>query len=319
MTILIVTTGEHRYTLKGYLKSPHRRAAARAISYDALSRRGRITAAAVIFTDFERLRHHELEFAGRMFRRLVAAGVRTLNDPGRVAQRAELLHRLNAAGINSFRAWPAALDPRPTRFPVFLKCVAGHSQHLDALLGDQEALERELERLRAVSFPLTHMLVIEFANEASRPGVWRRHAMHRVGDRLIPAQTVTEDSPFVKNGTKGLANEAELATTVAEIAENPFASMLKPAFDLAGIEYGRADFGFDQGRPAIYEINTNPTIPGRCLSANAGLAAATMESTRRVVEAIDALDGTDHTVVLLGRRSFIFRHDFNPLPRMKLP
>lgn len=319
MSILFITTSEHSYTLDGYLKSPHRRAAARVISYDSLSRRRLITAATVIFTDLERLRHHELEFAGRMFQQLAAAGMRTLNDPGRVAQRAELLYRLHAAGINRFRAWPAALDPRPTRFPVFFKCAAGHDQHVDSLLGDQDALERELARLRATSFPLTHMLVIEFANEALRPGVWRRHAMYRIASTLVPAAVVTESSPFVKSGTKHLANEAENAASVAEIAENPYARPLEHAFDLAGIDFGRADFGFDGGSPAIYEINTNPSIPRRAGSAHPGLAAATMELTKRVVEAIDAIDGTDRTVSLKHRRRFLLRHNFSPLPRMKLP
>ena len=31
-------------------------------------------------------------------------------------------------------------------------------------------------------------------------------------------------------------------------------------FDLAGVDYGRADFGLVGGRPQIYEINTNPEI-----------------------------------------------------------
>ena len=44
------------------------------------------------------------------------------------------------------------------------------------------------------------------------------------------------------------------------VADNPFGPELRKVFDLAGIEYGRADFGLVGGRPQIYEINTNPNM-----------------------------------------------------------
>jgi hypothetical protein len=39
-----------------------------------------------------------------------------------------------------------------------------------------------------------------------------------------------------------------------------FAEHLKKAFEIAGIEYGRADFGICKGRVQINEINTNPVV-----------------------------------------------------------
>jgi hypothetical protein len=44
------------------------------------------------------------------------------------------------------------------------------------------------------------------------------------------------------------------------IRDNPFEAALQPAFELAGIEYGRADFGLVSGKVEIYEINTNPHV-----------------------------------------------------------
>lgn len=320
MTVLFVTTDAHRYPLNGYLKSPDRKADVQVMSYDRLSRSRQVSASAVVFTDFDRLRHHELVFAGTIFRQFADAGLRVLNDPGRVAQRQELLHRLVAAGINRFRAYPAGLDPSPKRFPVFLKCEAGHDQHFDTLLPDQPALDRELEKLRAASFPLTHMLVIEFANTPGRPGVWRRHAMHRVGDRLMAAAVVTEAAPFVKYGSKGLATEEENLSSIAEIANNPHEAMLRNVFDIAGIDYGRADFGFDGDELSVFEINTNPTLGQRSGSAHPGFRAATHDSMRMMVEAIDALAGGEtRSVTLRHQRNWISRHQFNPLPRIRLP
>ena len=44
------------------------------------------------------------------------------------------------------------------------------------------------------------------------------------------------------------------------IEANPHAEVLRRAFDLARIEYGRADYGVVDGRVEIWEINTNPYV-----------------------------------------------------------
>ena len=44
------------------------------------------------------------------------------------------------------------------------------------------------------------------------------------------------------------------------IEENRHAEDLRPAFEIGGIEFGRADFGLVGDRPQVYEINTNPTF-----------------------------------------------------------
>ena len=44
------------------------------------------------------------------------------------------------------------------------------------------------------------------------------------------------------------------------VSTNPFAEALRPVFEIAGVDYGRVDFGLVGGRPQIYEINTNPDI-----------------------------------------------------------
>jgi hypothetical protein len=42
------------------------------------------------------------------------------------------------------------------------------------------------------------------------------------------------------------------------VQDNPYGSAVTKAFEIAGIEYGRVDFGIVGGEPQIYEINTNP-------------------------------------------------------------
>lgn len=291
--ILFFTTHAHQRTLHGLLLSRFRKARIEVASYDGLFSRPRVRAAACIFTDFDRLRHFELAMAAHVFQQIRAAGIRALNDPARCCQRKELLFRLHKAGINKFRAYPASLEPKPARFPVFLKCESDHALEFPELIRDQAALERRLEELRATGHPLHYMLVIEFANREHRENVYRRHTIYRIGDRLVPANPVTERSPFVKYGEPGLASEADRAASAAEIMGNPHAELMRRVFDIAEIDYGRADFGFDGDSPAVYEINTNPFIGTHVPGATGAFAQAVEHSMRSIAEAVDALDGED--------------------------
>lgn len=258
--IHFITTAEHAYTLKGIRKSPYRNFEMAGRTYDWLFRQSRIETSACVFTDLDRLRYFELAEAAKVCRRLRDAGVRVFNDPALVLLRYDLLCTLHRLGINDYRVYPAAQRPCPERFPVFLKCEEGHSQHFFELLEDQSALETYLDKVQSEGVPLTRVLVTEFANTPVRDGVYRRHTIYRVGDVMLPGNTVMEGSPFVKYGQRGLATDAEFEGIVAEMAANPHAELLRPAFEEAGIDYGRADFGFRDGRLAVYEINTNPSI-----------------------------------------------------------
>ena len=317
--ILFFTTSGHRYPLKGIVKSPHRNVPVSVRSYDWLMRQSSVTASACVFTDFDRLRHFELAFASRMYRQIRAAGIRVLNDPAGACQRQELLHRLHASGHNRFQAYPATLDPRPSRFPVFFKCVAGHSQEITDLVPDQDALDRTIARLRADGVPLTYMLVIEFANREHRSGIYRRHTIYRIGDRMVPANPVTERGPFVKYGDATLATEADRAEAISEIDTNPYGETMRGVFEIAGIEYGRADFGFDGGKPAVYEINTNPTIGRRIKSDHEQLKGAVDRSMKMIAQAVTALDGEARTARITHDERWFSRLEILPAPRMKQP
>lgn len=242
-----------------------------------------------------------------------------MNDPARVCQRGELLFRLHKAGINGFRAYPASLDPEPSRFPVFLKSVSGHAQDLDMLLASQAELDGQLGRLREAGFPLTHMLVIEFANRPHRDNIYRRHTIFRIGETMAPGNPVTEASPFVKYGDISLASDEDLARSTEELKRNPHAELMRRAFGIAGIEYGRADFGFDGESPAVYEINTNPTIGLRVVGATGAYKEAIAHSMRLVAEAVNELDGEDRLAPLIHSKSYFARLDFSYSPRLKQP
>jgi hypothetical protein len=45
-----------------------------------------------------------------------------------------------------------------------------------------------------------------------------------------------------------------------QVASNALAEQVRRAFEIAGIEWGRADHATYRGRQIVYEINTNPDI-----------------------------------------------------------
>src|SRR6185295_3950970 len=59
-------------------------------------------------------------------------------------------------------------------------------------------------------------------------------------------------------------DDAELlAEELRYVEENPHAAELAEVCRLAGIRYGRIDYSLLEGRPQVWEINTNPMIASR--------------------------------------------------------
>ncbi len=260
--ITFLVTGEHAYTI-GPLKKgfgvPVPPVAS--VSYAEVTREATLPSGTYIFSDLERLSDAELLWASDLFRCISASpGSRALNDPARVRVRYGLLRALHTAGLNRFDAYRADGVPRPARFPVFVRRQSDHDAALSDLLPDQEALDTCLEVLMAKGESLRGLVVIEFCAEPVRPGVFRRYGAFSVGDAVHLDHVVTQDSWNVKGGAAGLATEEMYRQDDADIRANRFADAMRKAFEIAGIDYGRADFGVVEGRPQVYEINTNPSM-----------------------------------------------------------
>jgi len=260
--ITFLVTGEHDYTI-GPLKRgfgvpvPE----VSSLSYEQVSREASLPSGTYVFSDLERLSDAELLWVSDVFRCVAAApGSRALNDPAHVRVRYGLLRALNAAGLNRFDAYRADGVPRPRRFPVFVRRQSDHDAALSDLLPDQDALDTCLESLMAKGESLRGLVVIEFCAEPVHPGVFRRYGAFRVGDAVHLDHVVTQDSWNVKGGTAGLATEEMYRQDDLDIRANRFVEEMRKVFDIAGIDYGRADFGVVDGTPQVYEINTNPSM-----------------------------------------------------------
>jgi len=257
MIVFFATRG-HRYTLDAILQ--WRIADVKVMSYDKLFQLENLPEATYIFTDVDRLGFWELELAADTYRAIAAAGFRVFNDPARVRQRFSLLTALKAAGLNRFNVWRVEDGAWPDRYPVFLRLQSAHRHVLSDLLMTREALEQAIEDQIALGRPRKELMIVEYCAEPVRDQMFRKMSAYRVGDRIVPTTSVHERSWAAKDGELGVAGQADYEWEYQAIVENRYDIILRKAFEIADIEYGRVDFGLVDGDPQIYEINTNPFI-----------------------------------------------------------
>lgn len=259
--ILFLTTRGHEFGVKLLVEKAFPDLPdCRTMAYEDMFLATSLPVATYIFCDIERLAPWESRIAAERYKALKAAGMRCLNDPARVMVRRELLRKLFRRKLNPFNVYPADLRPRPKKFPVFVRSEAEHQRVFLDLLPDQGALDRKLHSLRRQGWALRHLLVVEFAATPIAPGVWRRTGTFRIGNGLSVDSIAVENHWRVANGTKGLATEAMFQAEADAVRSNALAEAVRPAFEVAEIEYGRCDHTTHEGREVIFEINTNPTI-----------------------------------------------------------
>ena len=297
--IVFITTRDHRYTFEslqtGAFGFPTPRV--QTADYDSLFGAHSVPRATYVFADLERLPAWELRIAAELHRVLKAAGVRCLNDPARAKARVELLRALHDAGLNPFNVYRADEQPRPARFPVFIRSEADHGRPVTELLPDQEALDVSLDTLRRNSVPLRGMIVIEFWGKPYSPNLWHKWSTFRVGDRISVDHIAVDEGWLVKYGVWDKLTDEAIADEYDAVTSNRFAADFAPIFDISGIEFGRTDHAFCEGRTVVYEINTNPFI-GPYVPDPKPLRFRTQSvARRRLAEALETIDCEDSGLV----------------------
>lgn len=256
--IVLLTTATHRRTHAAVARETG--VAFRAMSYERAFHAFRLPAATYIFSDVDRLNFWDLELAARLYRRLEASGLRVLNDPARVRQRFRLLHCLFESGINTFDVWRVEETPRPPRFPVFLRTESAHRGALTGLLHTPEDVDTQMAAALASGLPERELMLVEYRARPMRNGVFRKLGMLRIGARLVPTLSAHQREWHAKFGELGVAGQQAYDDEYRLLTENPYEESIRRAFEVGRIEYGRADYGEVDGRPEVYEINTNPCI-----------------------------------------------------------
>jgi hypothetical protein len=256
--ILILTTAPHRYTHETVEAEPD--VDVRVLGYPEVIQSKHMPTATYIFTDVDRLAPATLVHIAETYRRLRDGGGKVLNDPARMLSRFGVLRALHRAGINDFDAYRVEDLEEPRRWPVFLRVEGNHTRPLSGLLHDRAELDAAIDRSVADGSPRPALLIIEYCAEPVVPGLFRKLSAFRIGDRLLGYTCVHDDQWLVKYGKPAIATPELYEEEYRFVAECPFAETLMSVFDIAGVDYGRVDYGLVAGRPQVYEINSNPDL-----------------------------------------------------------
>jgi hypothetical protein len=232
-----------------------------------------------VFTEPDQLDAPRRQLAAHVHARLNSAPeARVMNEPGRVLLRRDLLRAAYDTGINNFGAWlatdvrlsghgPHASENARTvsadalRYPVFVRYANEHMGNLTPLLDSPRQLAGALASLVAGGTRRDELLVVEFCETKDNDGVYRKYAAYNVGGVILPKSVECSRQWMVKwNGR--IFDRQRADEELQYCATNPHAAWIAQAFRLAGIDYGRIDYGVEAGTPRLWEINTNPTLPG---------------------------------------------------------
>lgn len=230
-------------------------------SYEELRPRFEVRGGAHVFSALDQLTPAGREAIAVIQDQLAASqpGAPLLNDPRRTLLREGLLTRLAEAGINRFRAWRGDAADAVDRFPVFVREASGHSGNQSPLLESPAELHRALRSLRVRGHRPADLLIVEYCHTADAEGRYRKYAAFKVGGAVLPCHLLVGRQWMVKSAgdirTLDMAREERVYVT-----ENPHAAWLERVFSLAGVGYGRIDYGVHEGIPQVWEINLNPTI-----------------------------------------------------------
>jgi hypothetical protein len=248
----------------------------RVVLYDELARLDRLPLGTWVFTETDRLSNAERKLALLACDRLAAAGARVMNDPRRTLLRYDLLRAASVGGVNRFQAWPATgvifgrngrreartaetVVAEALRFPVFIRFANRHTGNLTPLLDSPRQLEAALASLMSARHRLDHLLVVEFCDTKDEHGIYRKYSAYKIGDRVVPRYLECSRDWMVKWDWR-IFDRLRADEETRYLETNPHESWIRGIFELAGIDYGRVDYGVLDGAPQAWEINTNPTI-----------------------------------------------------------
>jgi hypothetical protein len=290
--IVVITVRGHGYTFSTFGDGTFGFPAptVRTMTYDRLWRARKVPRATYVFADLDRLANWELRLAADLYRRMREAKLTCLNNPARVMSRVELLQALYRAGLNPFDIYRADEHPQPKRFPVFLRTEDTHRSPKPTLLHNQSELDAALEERRERFRPLRGAVVIEHCPAPYDSRLWHKWGTFRIGDAMSVDHIGVEDQWYVKYGVTAMLTDEAVADEHDAVKTNRFAADVRNAFEIAGIEFGRADHGWVNGRTVIYEINTNPRIT-YYVRSKIPLRAETQRLAReRMGALLDAID-----------------------------
>lgn len=263
MIILLVRAGTRAHTIDPWLRAPDQRADDAVLEVmtieQALSAR-KLPRATWIIADLDRYGTRERAFAQALVDRLREAdpGVQILNEPRAFLGRHELLTRLHAQGLSPFRSHTLDQRQRINRWPVFLRMGSEHYVPDPTLLHDAEEVEQAVARVRRSRRRMRDFLLVEFMDTREDDGHYVKYAAFRIGDVMLAEHLSWSEDWLVKWATP--TSQGEIDAEHDYLTKCDHLDQLGEVFDIAGIGFGRIDYSMHDGRPVIWEINTNPVL-----------------------------------------------------------
>jgi len=214
-----------------------------------------------IFSDFERLR----PWRWRIVKKLAAEirgepDVRVLlNDPERYAGRFQLMRLLHERQINEFQARRVDQLGGDVRFPIFLRSEVDHRGAITGLLHSRDEVQQALSKLSLRNrLRKKHLIALEYCDCSDGQGLFRKYSAMKIGNALVPRHVLFSRNWVTKHAD--VVSDASVEEENEFLESFPHATQLAEVFRLAGIDYGRVDYGVKNGRVQVWEINTNPIV-----------------------------------------------------------
>jgi hypothetical protein len=233
------------------------------LSYEDVFATGRLPLGAWVFTGLDELTRTETLLVARARARLAAEvpALPMFNDPARWLPRGQLLAAAFDAGLNEFRVHRAPAIGTSLRFPVFIRSDSRHTGALSPLLGNRQEVLWAVARALARGVPLRDLLVVEYCHTADDDGVFRKYSAMILGTTIVP-RSLTLGRGWVTKMHGRLTDQRAADEELEYVRANPHEEWIRRVAALGGVDYGRVDYGLANGRPQLWEINTNPTIAG---------------------------------------------------------
>ena len=268
--IFYLVSETHSYTINSYLTSWGIGLASRmrTIYYEELYRMKRVPAGTYIFSDIERLSPQQAEQVAGIWKKLANSGIeaRLLNHPTHSMRRYELLRTLYERGFNQFNVYRLTEQRQPQRFPVFIRGENDHGGSRTDLLHTPEELDAAIAQIFDSGQSREDKLIVEYIDTADEQGLFRKYSAFIVGDRILPRHLFFGEKWVLKVPKR--VDDPFMVEERAYVENNPHEATLREVFQLARIQYGRIDYSLLDGKPQVWEINTNPQSLGEILPDN---------------------------------------------------
>lgn len=251
-----------------------------AVEYGELTQRSSWPRGIYLFTDMQRATTWQRALAEQLWDRLQQepSGYLTFNHPVHSLRRYELLRALFEAKVNDFNVYRISELPTVLRYPVFVRYEDQHIGPSTGLLHDENELEGALAQLLIDGHDDTRLIVVEFQDVSCATGIFRKYGAFRLGDRVYTGHMMASTDWSVKReiNDRTLVGQEDLEF----VKTNPHADQVMAAFQVAGLTWGRIDYGIIDGRIQVWEINDNPKLGSSFFKKTMGRKLARRVSRR---------------------------------------